>query len=189
MKEELSDYEKEVFEKLSREELPSPSLEKRIISKLKSENLIITDTFQMNTYLKWAVSVAAAVLIFFSGHYLGKKSVEETIIDPNMGYMLIIKEDDNFKPGEPYEMFQEYSSWMENTFKKGVNITGQELKNEAVVVDSQKKLEYLDESTSDKVTGYFILEAPSLELALEVARDNPHLKYGGSIEVKEYMVR
>lgn len=86
-------------------------------------------------------------------------------------------------------MFQEYAAWMESTFQRGVNITGQELKNEAVIVDANQKLEYLDEGSQEKVTGYFILEAPSLELALEVAKDNPHLKYGGIIEVKEYMVR
>ena len=189
MKEELSDYEKKVFGELNREKLPSPSLEKQIIKELKTQNLIKTKTYKMNTYLKWVASVAAAVLLFYVGHFVGQRSIDNVTIDPNKGYILILHEDSHFSPGDPNEMFREYSSWMQNTFAKGVNITGQELKNEAVMVDRQKNLEYLDESASDKVTGYFILEAESMELALEIAKDNPHVKYGGSIEVKEYMVR
>ncbi len=189
MKEELSNYEKKIFEQLKREGRPPSVLEKRIIKQLKSNDLIESNIYKMNTYLKLAVSVAAAVILFFIGNYMGKKSMDTQAIDSSMGYMLILHEDDQFKPGEPYEMYQEYASWMENTIKKGITLKGQELKNEAVMVDNQQSLEYLDEDTSGKTTGYFILEAKSLEVALEVARSNPHIKYGGTIEIKQFMVR
>ena len=187
MKEELSAYEKKIFSQLKKEEMPSPELEKRLIRQLKSENLI-KNTLTMNTYLKWAASIAAAVLIFFVGNMVGKRS-SVISIDPNLGYMLILHEDEKFQPGEPYEMFREYAQWMNNTFEKGISITGQELKNEATWIDAEKNVEHLTASATNKVTGYFVLEARSLEEALEVAKNNPHIKYGGSIEVKQYMVR
>ena len=187
MKEELSEHEKKIFAQLKRDEMPSPELEKRLIRQLKSENLI-KNTLTMNTYLKWAASLAAAVVVFFAGNLVGKRS-SAIAIDPSLGYMLILHEDAKFQPGEPYEMFQEYAQWMNNTFEKGITITGQELKNEAAWVDSEKNVERLTASAASTVPGYFVLEATSLEEAIEVAKDNPHIKYGGSIEVKQYMVR
>lgn len=191
MKEELSNYEKKLFSRLKREEQPPAALERRIIDELKSNHLITskTKTYKMNTTLKWAASIAATVLLFFIGNYVGKQSTAVQAIEPSRGYMLILHEDDLFKPGEPYEMYQEYAGWMENTMAKGIVMTGQELKNEAVIIDNQQNVKHLDETSARKTTGYFILEAESLEIALEVAKSNPHIKYGGTIEVKQYMVR
>jgi len=189
MKQELTPYEKKIFAQMKRKEQPSNSLEKNIINKLKSENLINQNTFKMNTTIKKAVMIAAAVILFFAGNYFGKRSIDQTVIDPSMGYMLILHEDNQFKPGNPNEMFQEYAAWMQNTFKKGVNITGHELKNETIFINSKKEEKHEDESLQNKTTGYFVLEAKSLETVLEIAKSNPHIKYGGSIEIKKYMVR
>jgi len=190
MKEELSTYEKKMFARLNREEQPPVVLEKKIIDKLKSHHLIAskTKTHKMNTALKLAFA-AVAILLFFIGNYVGKQSMKVKAIEPSMGYMLILHEDDQFRPGEPYEMYQEYAGWMENTTAKGIAMIGQELKNEAVIVDHRQNVEHLDKNSAKKTTGYFILEAESLEIALEVAKSNPHIKYGGTIEVKQYMVR
>lgn len=189
MKQELSTYEKMIFAQMKRKEQPSVSLEKNIISKLRSENLIKQNTFKMNTNIKRLATIAAAVILFLAGNYFGKKSINQTIINPSMGYMLILHEDNQFMPGNPNEMYQEYAAWMQNTFKKGVNIIGQELKNETIFINSNKDETYKDESLQNRTTGYFILEAESLETVLEIAKSNPHIKYGGSIEIKKYMVR
>lgn len=189
MKEELSNYEKKIFGRLKREERLPAGLEKRIIEQLKSNHLIESKTYEMNPTLKWVAAAAAAVLLFFIGNYTGQQSGVAQAIDPSMGYMLILHEDDQFKPGEPQEMYQEYAGWMQNTMAKGIEMTGHELKNEAAIVDQRQNVKNLDENSAKKTTGYFILEAESLEEALEVAKSNPHIKYGGTIEVKQYMVR
>ncbi|MGI9546547.1 MAG: hypothetical protein ACR2MM_04890 [Flavobacteriaceae bacterium] len=189
MKEELSNYEKKIFGRLRREERPPAALEKRIIEQLKTNHLIESKTYKMNLTLKWIATAAAAVIVFFIGNYVGEQSGVDHAIDPTMGYMLILHEDDQFKPEEPYAMYQEYASWMENTMAKGIAMTGQELKNEATIVDQLHNVEHQDENSAKKTTGYFILEAESLEAVLEVAKSNPHIKYGGTIEVKQYLVR
>ena len=112
--------------------------------------------------------------------------MEAIMIEPTKGYMLLLHEDKDFAPGDQMEMFEEYKAWMENTFAKGIKITGQELKDEATLV----KGEELKTINSDvRTTGYFLVEANSLDDAIKVAQENPHIKYGGSIEVKPYMVR
>lgn len=182
---QLSENEKQLFDQLKREVSPPNELLGRTIRQLKSENLFHSKTRTMKTYMKWAASVAAIILAF----YIGRFSVSGVNIDPEQGYMLILHEDDQFKPGDPNEMSKEYASWMMGTFAKGAAITGQELSNEATFVDSDKNVMFKDGKSEQKVTGYFVLEASSLEEAIAIAKDNPHIKYGGSIEVKEYLVR
>ncbi|CAE7292101.1 unnamed protein product [Symbiodinium microadriaticum] len=63
------------------------------------------------------------------------------------------------------EMFAEYKTWMENTFEKGIKITGQELKEEAVVVGNSGNIQ--SSTANKKTTGYFILEAETLEAAVQ----------------------
>jgi len=181
MKEELSDQEKKIFNQLEREKQPEAALERRIINKLKSEHLIIT-TYDMKAYLKWAATIAAIIVAFFLGGYSQQEN-------PEMAYMLILHEGEGFQPGEPTEMYNEYRNWMHSIDEKGIQINGQELKNEAVMVSSNRNINYLEGNENNRVTGYFVLNAASLDEAIAIARDNPHIKYGGTIQVKEFMIR
>ena len=189
MSDELSKNEEKVFSELSREKTTPAYLEEKIVQKLKAENLILSKISFLYTYGKWAASVAAIVVVFFAGNYSGKLSCDAGLIDPNNGYLLLLQENENFRPGDPQDMYQEYASWMQGTFEKGIKISGQELKNTSTRVTSQGVSEFIGGQTEFKTTGYFRLEAKSREEALEVAKGNPHVKYGGIVELKEYMVR
>ena len=184
----LTEEERAAFEKLSNYAAPPDHLETSVIDALKREGLIKTKTITMNTNLKWVASVAASILIFFAGTYWGKQSVNAVEIDPNLGYMLILHEDEDFRPGDPMAMFEEYGAWMQNTSQSGVIITGQELSNKAVMVNSASEVS-LGEEAAERISGYFIIEAKSEQEALKVARANPHVKYGGTIELKPFIVR
>lgn len=190
MKEDhLSDVEKKLFDGLKREASPPASLEKKIVDQLIKEGHI-KKQFIMKTQLKWAASIAAAFLLFLGGMLFERSNSDGQIaIEPTKGYMLLLHEGPGFEPGEPMEMFNEYRDWMINTFEKGVKITGQELKNEASFVKMGSPIAYAGEEAVEKTTGYFLLEANSLEEALEIAQANPHVKYGGTVEVKPFMVR
>lgn len=183
--EQLTPEEKRAFETLVSSAPPPTSLEYKIIAQLKEEGLIKKQT-TMNVYLKYATAVAASLIIFLTGNYIGKQS-SPTEINPLNGYIMILKEDHNFTPGEPMQMFKEYAAWMNNLYDQGVKITGQELKNEAIRVSAlgPEKLG----GDEDKITGYFIIEAKSEAEAMKIVNANPHLKYGGIIELKEFMNR
>ena len=183
----LSKQEKELFEKLPKEKTPPVSLEKRVVNRLKEEQLINYQKKKQN-YLKTMASIAAGILLFFSGigfeRIINKNGLE---IEPAMGYMLLLHEDERFAAGDPAEMFNEYKEWMTVTHQLGVKISGQELKNETIIVDKNGVSPL--ETQKRRTTGYFILEAENLQEAVQVARQNPHVRYGGSIEIKPYMIR
>ena len=181
----LSKYEKKLFRQLPREKSPPEQLEKRVVEKLKKEGLIRKKAFQ--TYIRRFISSAAAIILFFGGIYFERLTTEDMQkIQPNRGYMLLLHEDEKFQPGKPMEMFNEYKKWMESTQEQGITITGQELKAESVLVSDSGSHQ---EERGYRTTGYFILEAESLDKAIKVARANPHTKYGGIVEVKPFMTR
>jgi YCII-related domain len=45
----------------------------------------------------------------------------------------------------------------------------------------------LGKAGSSKATGYSIIQAASLDAAIALTKDHPHLKHGGGIEVLEVM--
>ncbi|MCE7992183.1 MAG: hypothetical protein HEP71_09395 [Roseivirga sp.] len=184
---ELTPEEQAAFEELAAVKHPPSVLEDRIVAELKKEGLI-KKTRTMNNYIKYAAGLAASVIIFFAGNFVGRQSGDTVEIDPLKGYIMILKEDASFQPGDPMQMFEEYASWMNGLYSKGVKITGQELKNEALEVTAATTTE-LDGDDGRRTTGYFVIETKTKEEALAVVKDNPHLKYGGIIELKAFMNR
>lgn len=184
---ELTQEEKAAFQALARNEQPPSGLEDRLVDLLKDEGLIKQNR-TMNTYWKYLAGLAASVLIFFAGNLLGRQSANTVAIDPLQGYMMILKEDAGFQPGDPMEMFQEYASWMNGLAEKGVKITGQELKDSAWQV-TKSHTETMGSEAATRTTGYFLIQAKTEAEALAVVKDNPHLKYGGVIELKAFMNR
>jgi|GEM_PF-1286002 len=185
----LSDAERRLFDSLEKELQPPGSLEGKIVSQLYGEELIQNNKLKKR-YMRTILAIAAAVLIFIGGIYVERESsVSPVSINPERGYMLILYEDQNFRAGDPATMAKEYGQWMQNTFARGVKITGQELDQRATVVGNGGQVTRMEPCNEGKITGYFILEASSLEDALVVAKDNPHIKYGGTIAVKSFLVR
>lgn len=188
MREEyLNENDQPLFDHLEKELQPPVYLEQQLVNQLKFEGQI--KEYKMNNLGKIIIGVAASILLFPGGAWHGKSTSTQVSITPEMGYMLLPHEDDRFTPGDPMDMFQEYKSWMENTFARGVKITGQELVNETVLIRKGAPNEIQGQEVEVWTTGYFILEASSMEEAIVVAQENPHVKYGGTVEVKAYMNR
>jgi hypothetical protein len=186
-RDELTPEEQAAFEAMATMQQPPSYLEDKVVDALKKEGLI-KKKYTMNVYIRYAAAIAASVIIFFIGNIVGKQAGQTAAIDPANGYIMILKEDAGFQPGDPMEMFEEYAKWMNDLAAKGVKITGQELKNEALEVTATNTTS-LDGSNGRKTTGYFVIETASEEEALAVVKDNPHLKYGGIIELKSFMNR
>lgn len=109
-------------------------------------------------------------------------------------YMLFLHEDqgqfDNRTHDEMMRIITEYSAWAqkmrnENRFAGGEKLTedaGKVLRpkgGKVVVTDGP----YAE--SREIVGGYFAIVAGSYEEACEVARECPHLKYGGRVEVRQ----
>ena len=180
MKKDLTDYEKKVFDDLPKEADLNPALRKKIINKLKSDGMIYPDRVNKNWQL-WTASMAASILFFITGFLVGKKSLNEKI-NPAFGYAILLYEDEQFIKGEPLARATEYRDWMLSVSSQGFYIKGQELSEESSVIN-------LSGSDGRVLSGYFLMEANSLEEAVGLAETIPHVKYGGGVEVKKFVNR
>ncbi|WP_420317349.1 YciI family protein [Ekhidna sp.] len=179
--EHLSDEEIRRFKDLDNEQVPPRALEQKIINSLKNEGLISSSGSA--TIIRWSLRVAASVLIFLSGIFFQQWRAEETA--PEQSFMLLLHEDENFQAGDPMKMFEAHSNWIKKVSERGIRIQGQELKNDAILISNEGQ----EVKNNDRITGYFIFESSSIEEALAIAKDNPHTTYGGTVELKQFMVR
>lgn len=180
----LSTEEIKAFKALKRTASPPPELGKKIVNQLKFEGFIKEGAFTKVRRL--VVVVAASILFFLGGMSLERYSHRD--IDPDQGYMLVLFEDKNFNVDEPQKIVSEYMDWHKSIEENGVHIVGQELHNKSAVVNKNSVI-YLDSMSTKRVTGYFILEASSVSDVVQIASTSPHVKYGGSIEIKEFRIR
>ena len=152
-KDKLSGKEEQLFRDLDKEMQPPSYLEKKIVSQLVKEGLLNKKKTKY-AYLKTAASIAAAVLIFFGGTIFEKSRTDaSTVFNPELAYMLLLHEDENFNQGSPIEMAREYGNWMQKTKNSGINMVGHELKASGAILDSHKGVVMLTEDQAKKTTG------------------------------------
>ncbi|ELR70851.1 hypothetical protein C900_03286 [Fulvivirga imtechensis AK7] len=181
--EELTDREKELFQELHQPVEIHPGVEERLVQKLKNTGLI-KDT--KSKLMNWTIGIAAAVALLATGAFMGRYLINVAPnAEPSYNYMLVLYEDEAFSVGDPEALFNEYSAWMQQVYQKGITIDGQEMKPVSVIIEAEGQNHQPDK----KVGGYFVLKASSLDEVIAIAKDSPHLKYGGTIEVKEFMIR
>jgi hypothetical protein len=167
---DLSSGEKEAFRKLPRSISIDSKLEDKVVNKLMMNNLI-KKKMKTKSYI---TGIAASVIFFIAGFLLANKIQNPGINDLPSDYMLLLLEDDNFKPTKELpELVAEYENWLVSQSDAGVKITGAELGYPEVETDYPL------------VSGFFMIAASSMEEAREIAANCPHKKYGGIVEVRE----
>ena len=108
-------------------------------------------------------------------------------------FMLVLRNEQFISselPPERFEpMMQAYFAWAEKLKQAGALVATERLaeggrtlrkRDDHVVVDGP----YCE--TKELVGGYFVLEAASLDAAVELGRGCPILDLGGSVEVREF---
>lgn len=107
-------------------------------------------------------------------------------------YMLLLYDNPagwaNISPADMQKAIEKYVAW------------GTKLRNKKVLLDSNKladdvgkvlrgkgQVRVIDgpySETKEVLGGYYLLEAPDYNTAVDLTRDCPHLEYGGTIEVR-----
>lgn len=109
-------------------------------------------------------------------------------------YMLLLHDPvDGFAQMSPEEMqqvIQKYMAWSERLRGAGLFQDGQKLTDEPGRVMRRRggTVRVTDgpySETKEVLGGYYIVQAENYDRAVEIARDCPHLEYGGTIEVRE----
>ena len=193
--EDLTPEERAAFGQLSRRKMPPKSLEERIINELRSARLlqparIFGDSFNIWTFPRLSAVVAAASVLFLLGFALGARRSpgNDAKTLPQSLFALLIYEDDSYA-GDPKAQAQEYLEWLFSVNAAGRYVTGQELRLGGRVLragDDKIEVRNLNaDKTNETIGGFFLIEASGYEDAVQVAKDCPHLKYSGTIEVRE----
>ena len=109
-------------------------------------------------------------------------------------FMLLLYDDPSgwqkLSPEEMQKAVEKYMAWT----KKPFTVDSKRLAQDAgkVIRAQGGKARTTDgpySETKEWLGGYYLIEAPNYEAAVEASRDCPHLEYGGTIEVREVDAR
>lgn len=95
----------------------------------------------------------------------------------------------NNSPDDFSAMIQEYMAWTDKIRTSGHHKQGEKLTDDfGKVLHGGDKVTVTDgpfAESKEVVGGFYLIQAKDYEEACKVAETSPHLKYGGSIEVRQ----
>jgi hypothetical protein len=106
------------------------------------------------------------------------------------GYMLLFRGNDwdkGLSPEEIQRVTGEFMAWFQRLSNEGRVKAASPLENEGKIISGKKGRTVADgpfAESKEAIGGYFLIEASSLEEAVEVGRECPTLEYGGKVEVR-----
>ena len=192
---ELSMEERRALAGLARETPPPAALEERVVATLKQAKLLRSAQSVWGgrvPRIGWAL--AASLLCFALGAAAGARWVSRTAQKPNSPeFMLVLRAaPEQAQPHTTDEVLRrvkEYGDWAGRLRQQGVQIDGEKLKREARILrGTDGRVVVADEradANREAIAGYFLIATQDYEYAVKVAEGCPHLKYGGSIEVRQ----
>ena len=192
---ELSAEERRALGGLVREKMPPPLLEERVVETLKSSQLLRpSGSVRGPRATRLGLAVAASLLFFMLGALAGARWASRPGRQPVApGFMLVLRSaPEQPQPRSSDEVTRrvgEYGDWAGQLRRQGLYVDGEKLGREARVLRGTDGSAAASESPSDAgasaIAGYFLIGARDYEHAVRVAQGCPHLKYGGTIEVRQ----
>ncbi|MCB9307851.1 MAG: hypothetical protein H6565_14740 [Lewinellaceae bacterium] len=135
-----------------------------------------------------ALLLAAA--LFAAGFLSGKTQDAAQVAGPGSEkpvFALLVHNDD-IPPEEPSRQFKEYSTWVRG-LKTARFADGEALHGKAWMLrqpgDSLQVNPVSLTGNTDAISGYFVFEAADADEAIHIAGTCPHLKYSGTLELRE----
>lgn len=178
----LTDAEAAALSALRTDLNPPSDLEARVFAALPPAPARPT------SWIRPLLAAAAAVLVFFAGHEVGRRGGAAPADGPQ--FMLLLYEDESYDapaPGRESERASEYGAWAAMVSESGLAIDGDELLEGGVTLSGSGGLAALEQgvpvTTAGRLAGYFIVSGTDLDEAVGVARDTPHLRHGGRVAV------
>ena len=108
-------------------------------------------------------------------------------------YMLLLYDDPSkwkaMSPEDMQKAIQKFFAWREKVCSQGVLLGSHKLADDpGRVMRGKGQVRVTDgpySETKEVLGGYFLIEAPDYNAAVDLARDCPALEYNGTIEVRE----
>lgn len=164
---------------LSQGPAPPDELERRTIARLRNEGLVRSRKLFA---LSWriAASIAAAFILGVTAGLVwdGEDHEANTI---ESSYMLVLYVDEEYdRTGDPRERVAEYDAWARATSASGPHVMAAKFTRDVWTAADGPA-----DSNADSMTGFYLVDARSPREALELARQTPHVRYGGKIVVRK----
>jgi hypothetical protein len=185
---ELTDQEREALARLPREAAPPPRLEEATVTALVERGLL-RRTARRRRVAGWGLAAAAAVALFAGGFFAGRQAGGPPA-DALPRFVLLLYEGPEYRstaPGHEQDRVREYAGWARERGASGELEAGEKLREDADVVirpDGSVATEAPVPGAA-RLAGFFLIRAADDRAALEIARSCPHVRYGGSIVIRE----
>jgi hypothetical protein len=159
------------------------SLRQRIRGSLLSRGLL---SYERRSRARWGILAAAAALVFVAGFATARTRAQpQHSAAPPSGtpkYALILYGGFEGDTGTAHTAReQEYGKWARGLSGDAKFVGGEELGRFVGEYTAQSEL---GAPTTGRVAGFFLIDASSDAIARRIAKDCPHLKYGGRILVQ-----
>lgn len=125
------------------------------------------------------LAAASVAIAFLAGLAIGRWTAPATEAAP--GYALFLEESDAYRQPAPEDLaarVAEYRAWAEALDQEGRLVLAGQLHDEGLRIPR-------DTAGGDvRITGLFVVDAESTEAAAAMARQSPHVRYGGTVMVR-----
>jgi hypothetical protein len=140
--------------------------------------------------LPLGLRVAAAAGLLLGGALFGRLTTNGTepagrdLDAPSQSYLLVIRGAvaNRESPGTP--LLPAYLAWERDLESEGILVAAEKLSDDGGEWVRDQPLSAADPSTL-ALRGFFLIRAASYDEAVSVARQSPHIAFGGTIEVRE----
>ena len=185
---DLTPDEREALRRLPREAAPPMGLEDATVAALAARGLLRPKPARRGIHP--ALALAASLLFFVGGLGLGRiGDLSSAPADDRPRFALFLYEGRGYSqpaPGGMEARVQEYIAWASEPRSDGSVEGGEKLRDEAgAIVAPQRVTDEAEPGDGPRLAGYFLVRAADRRAAVEIARTCPHVRYGGSIVVRE----
>lgn len=170
---------------------PPAELKRRVLQRLRALGLIASPPGRQRPLARVLAYAAAAVLLVASGALA--RGGWPTGSDTRPRFALFLYEDDRFQPTVSHrELVAEYSAWADTLRKERKLVMAEELdlQDSALLARSGDTLTISPgdvQTVAGRLAGLFIVRAGTMQEAAAIARQCPHLKYGGRVALRRLM--
>ena len=189
---ELTPEEKSAFAALPRDVSPPAGLEDRVTRAVIAGDVppgMVRPVAPAPPWRTALIRVAAAAIIFLAGTAAGRATATapspvappppQAAFDERPPYLLTLYGAAPLSGKSPEELFEEYSTWARELYDSGHLIASARLEDDREVFGDWGWV-----PTERLPGGFFYIRASTREEAQAIARESPHVKYGGAVELR-----
>ena len=147
---------------------PPPGAEDRLVGALRERGLLRR---RASSAIGW-IAAAASVVLIAAAWMLWPRTVPS-----GPRFILLLYAGSDPIQGTAADRRREYADWARTVASRGVAISGEELTGES------RTLGATSSSTEADPRGFFLISAPDMEAAQQIALTCPHLRYGGRVRI------